>query len=85
MYAIMIDYYHCQVAENPDDDIMYKVPCYLGVDENTYIIFDPTITARTKLFETAKEAGQYLDIHFNEYYESFGENLRIVKLYKELD
>ena len=85
MYAIMIDYYHCKLEGNPEDDIFYKVPCYLGVDENTIIIFEPTITARTKIFTTATEAGQYLDKHFACGSESYGENTRIVKLYKEFD
>ena len=83
MYTIMIDYYSCLNDEN-GNTFDYKTPCYLGTEGKLKLfIWEHNITSNTKLFQTAKECGEYLDKHFKEDFEIYGENLRIVKIYKE--
>lgn len=58
-YVIVVDYY----VENPNNpnDMDYTEPHYLGVDENGIFIMATKITKRTKIFNSAKDAGEYID------------------------
>lgn len=61
-YAIVANYYH----EDPEGKLDYITkPEYLGLEGKAKIfIFEDTVTEKTKLFGTAKEAGEYVDVHF---------------------
>lgn len=84
MYAIMIDY-NCNLTTETGKFLTYTVPCFLGVENNEHktIVWNDMISSKTKLFESAREAGEYVDNYFKEDFEIYGENLRIVKLYKD--
>ena len=59
-YVIMANYY---IYKEGDDE--YTEPLYLGLEGPLKIfVFDEEVNERTKLFDTAKEAGEYLDKHF---------------------
>ena len=63
MYVIKVQKY----TENPNnpDDIDYTVPAYVGTKGKLKIfVLENKITKNTKLFKTAKEAGEYVDKHF---------------------
>ena len=60
MYAIMVDYYRW--SEEKGD---YTEPLYLALEgERKLFTFEGSVTERTKVFKTAKEAGEYVDKHF---------------------
>ena len=59
-YAIMAYYY----MWDEELEREYQEWLYLGVDEKRIFVFDDEVNERTKLFDTATEAGQYLDSHF---------------------
>ena len=60
-YAIVANYY---MYKEGDDD--YTEPVYLGLEgEHKIFVFDEKVNERTKLFKTAKEAGEYVDKHFS--------------------
>lgn len=62
-YAIVADYY----LVDPEGKLDYITkPMYLGLQGTHKIfVFDEEVTDRTKLFDTATEAGKYVDKHFN--------------------
>ena len=61
-YAIMANYY----MYNEETDTEYSQWHYLGLEGKLKLfVFDEDITDRTKLFDTAREAGEYLDKHFD--------------------
>lgn len=60
-YAIQADYWMWseELGEHTE-------PEYLGLEGKYKIfVFEEEVTERTKLFDTAKEAGEYVDKHFN--------------------
>ena len=60
-YAIMVSYYMWNEKENKE----YEEWLYLALEgERKLFVFEENVTDRTKLFGTAKEAGEYLDKHF---------------------
>lgn len=60
-YVIMASYYMYNAGSNTE----YEDWLYLGTEgEHKIFVFDDDVTERTKLFDTAKEAGEYLDKHF---------------------
>lgn len=60
-YAIMVSYYMWNEKENKE----YEEWLYLALEgERKLFVFEENVTDRTKLFNTAKEAGEYLDKHF---------------------
>lgn len=75
MFAIMVDYY-CWSEEKGE----YTMPLYLGVEgPRKLFIFEEEVTANTKKFETAEQAGKYLDLRLNMLgCGSCCENVRIV-------
>ena len=59
-YAIMADY---NMLDKNNRE--YNKWLYLGIDgELRLFVFDEEIVERTKLFDTATEAGKYIDKHF---------------------
>lgn len=58
MYVIKVQKY--TVNPNNPKDIDYTVPAYVGTKGK----LKNKITKNTKLFKTAKEAGEYVDKHF---------------------
>ena len=58
-YVIVVDYY----VENPNnpDDFNYTEPHFLGVDENRIFVMETEVTERTKIFNSAREVGEYID------------------------
>lgn len=61
-YAIQASYY----MYNAETDTDYEQWLYLALEgEQKIFVFEKNITDKTKLFDTAKEAGEYLDKHFN--------------------
>lgn len=60
-YAIMVSYYMWNEKESKE----YEEWLYLALEgERKLFVFEENVTDRTKLFDTAKEAGEYLDKHF---------------------
>jgi len=60
-YAIQVSYY----MYNSETDTEYEQWLYLGLQgEHKIFVFDDYITDQTKLFDSAKEAGEYVDKHF---------------------
>ena len=73
-YYILVDYF--MYSDEKGD---YTEPLYLGVEgEHKIFVFDKEVSARTKIFTSAKEAGEYVDKHFSDMPMSY-ENLRIVQ------
>jgi len=58
-YAIQASYYMWDSIK----DAEYEEWLYLGLDDHIFV-FDESIKKRTKLFQTASEAGAYLDKYF---------------------
>lgn len=59
-YAIQASYY---MWDNTTEE-EYEQWLYLAVDEHKIFVFEDNVTERTKLFENAKQAGEYVDKHF---------------------
>ena len=60
-YAIQVSYY----MYNSETDTEYEQWLYLALEgEHKIFVFEDDVTERTKLFDTAKEAGEYVDKHF---------------------
>lgn len=60
-YAIMVSYYMWNEKENKE----YEEWLYLALKgERKIFVFEDSVTENTKLFDAAKEAGEYLDKHF---------------------
>ena len=59
-YAIQASYY----MWNKETETEYEQWEYLALDEHKIFIFEDDVTERTKLFSTAKDAGDYVDKHF---------------------
>ena len=60
-YAIQVSYY----MWNNITDSEYEEWLYLALEgERKIFVFEEEITDRTKLFDTATEAGTYVDKHF---------------------
>ena len=60
-YVIVVDYYMYSEEKG-----MYTEPAYLGLEgEHKLFVFDEQIVNRTKTFNTAKDAGEYVDKHFS--------------------
>ena len=60
-YAIQIDYFMWDEETQTD----YTKWLYLGLmGEHRIFVFDDNVEERTKLFDTASEAGAYVDKHF---------------------
>ena len=60
-YAIQVSYY----MYNSATDTEYEEWLYLGLEgEHRIFVFDDDVIERTKLFDTAGEAGAYVDKHF---------------------
>ena len=80
-YAIMASYY----MWNGELETEYEQWLYLGVEgEKKLFVFDDDVNSRTKLFDSATEAGKYVDKHFNpnEIRMSFS-RVRIVEIKEE--
>ena len=61
-YAIQASYY----MYNSETDTEYEQWLYLAIEgERKIFVFDEDVSNRTKIFNTAKEAGDYLDKHFS--------------------
>lgn len=61
-YAIEVSYYHFNSETNEE----YEKWVVLGLmGEKKIFVFDDRVCERTKLFNTAKEAGEYVDKHFS--------------------
>ena len=80
-YAIQADYYMW------DDEMQkeYSQWLYLGTEgEHKIFVFHDNVDEGTKLFDTAKEAGEYVDKHFSpdDIRCSFSK-IRIVEIEKE--
>lgn len=61
-YAIQLSYYMWDSEKNEE----YEKWVYVGImnDEHRTFVMDDEVADRTKLFNTAAEAGAYLDKHF---------------------
>ena len=60
-YAIQVSYY----MYNSETDTEYEQWMYLGIKgEHRIFVFDFNVEERTKLFDSAKEAGEYIDKFF---------------------
>ena len=61
-YAIQLSYYMWNSEKNEE----YEKWVYVGImnDEHRTFVMDDEVVDRTKLFDTAAEAGAYLDKHF---------------------
>ena len=60
-YAIQASYY----MYNNETDETYEQWLYLGLKgERKLFVFDDDVNERTKLFDTAREAGEYIDTRF---------------------
>ena len=60
-YAIVADYYMWNEKQGEHTEELY-----LGLEGKFKIfVFDKEVNDRTKLFKTAKEAGEYVDKHFD--------------------
>lgn len=61
-YAIQASYY----MYDSETDTEYEQWLYLAIEgERKIFVFEEDISDRTKIFDTAKEAGAYLDKHFS--------------------
>ena len=62
-YAIQLSYYHWNSETNEE----YEKWVYVGVEGvHKIFVMDDDMTDRTKLFNTAAEAGAYVDKHFSD-------------------
>ena len=62
-YAIQASYYMWDDVRETE----YEEWVYLGLEgEHKLFVFDELVNKRTKLFDTATEAGAYVDKHFGE-------------------
>ena len=60
-YAIQVSYY----MYNEETETEYEQWLYLALEgEHKIFIFEEDVTEKTKLFSTAREAGEYVDKHF---------------------
>lgn len=60
-YAIQVSYYMYDSATDNE----YEEWLYLALQgEHKIFIFEDNVNEKTKLFDTAKEAGEYVDKHF---------------------
>lgn len=60
-YAIQVSYY----MYNSETDTEYEEWLYLALEgKHKIFIFEDEVSEKTKLFDTAKEAGEYVDKHF---------------------
>lgn len=60
-YAIQVSYY----MWNNETETEYEEWLYLGTEGILKVfVFDNEVNEQTKLFDTATEAGQYVDKHF---------------------
>ena len=60
-YAIQVSYY----MYNDEIDTEYEEWLYLALKgEHKIFIFEDEVNEKTKLFDTAREAGEYVDKHF---------------------
>ena len=61
-YAIQVSYY----MYDSEADREYEEWLYLALEgEMKIFVFEEDVTEKTKLFDTAKEAGEYIDKHFS--------------------
>ena len=80
-YAIQLSMY----KYDSEKDEEYEEWEYLGIKgEHKIFVLDEEINERTKIFNSAKEAGEYVDKHFSEDYQrcSYSE-ARIVEVKRE--
>lgn len=76
-YAIQASYY----MWNEETETEYEQWEYLALDEHKLFIFEDDITERTKLFSTAKAAGDYVDRLFGvSYIRCSFSKIRIVEV-----
>ena len=76
-YAIQASYY----MWNDETNTEYEQWEYLALDEHKIFIFEDNITERTKLFDTATDAGNYVDKHFGvDYVRCSFSKMRIVEV-----
>ena len=60
-YAIQVSYY----MYNSETDTEYEQWLYLALEgKHKIFVFEDDVTERTKLFDTVREAGEYIDKHF---------------------
>lgn len=60
-YAIQVSYY----MYNSETDTEYEEWLYLALKgKHKIFIFEYEVNEKTKLFDTAREAGEYVDKHF---------------------
>ena len=60
-YAIQVSYY----MYNSETDTEYEEWLYLALKgKNRIFIFEDEVNKKTKLFDTAREAGEYVDKYF---------------------
>lgn len=60
-YAIQVSYY----MYNSEIDEEYEEWLYLGIEGKLKVfVFEEEINEKTKIFDTAKKAGEYVDKHF---------------------
>ena len=60
-YAVQLSYYHWNSETNEE----YEKWVYVGTEgEHKIFVMDDEVTDRTKLFDTASEAGAYIDKYF---------------------
>lgn len=59
-YAIQVSYY----MWNSKTETEYEEWLYLALDEHRVFFFEDHVIEQTKLFDTASEAGAYVDKHF---------------------
>ena len=78
-YAIQVSYY----MYNNGTDTEYEEWLYLALKgEHKIFIFEDNVNEKTKLFDTAKEAGEYVDKHFGaDQQRSSYSTVRIVEVY----
>ena len=78
-YAIMVDY---NVDYDEEKDEVIGMPMYLGLEgEHKLFIFNTEIIDSTKLFDSAKEAGEYVDKYLSDSNSQISfTNLKIVQI-----
>ena len=60
-YAIQVSYYMYDSETHTE----YEQWLYLALEgKHKIFVFEDDVTERTKLFDTAREAGEYVDKHF---------------------
>lgn len=77
-YAIQVSYY----MYNSETNAEYEEWLYLALKgKNKIFIFEDEVNKKTKLFDTAREAGEYVDKYFGADYQrcSFS-TVRIVEV-----